>query len=94
MSDSPKLASISILPRRAMFADVAAPKPVIRRPKARESAGIKFAAERPTVAKNDAPVVAEQPKRGRGRPRTIKPWEAAGVPKATWYRRQKAEGGK
>ena len=43
------------------------------------------------IYSDPGPPLAPPPKRGRGRPRTVKPWEVAGVPKATWYRRQKAK---
>lgn len=40
-------------------------------------------------AEGVAKLIAAQKKRPRGRPSIGKPWLAAGVSKATWYRRQK-----
>jgi len=77
------------LPRRALFETECDGRVYLS---ARMSGDDKKTAARKAVEalqKNDA----EKEKRGRGRPKSeeTKPWIAAGISKATWFRRQKKD---
>ena len=69
---------------RASLAPIRASKASDASPRSRKQPPI-------TLAKSAEPIVEETKKRGRPKTDGKKPWEEAGVSKATFYRQQKAK---
>ena len=83
------------LPRRGFYAPLgakpAAPVTTISRPvTTKPDVTTKARAPAASVLVALANALVESPPKHRGRPLAAKPWEAAGISRMTWHRRQKA----